>query len=184
MGALFCLLSHRLSQEAHEGIVGPQFEPEFADDSFAGGSAEQVLSCFRAEIRLARKYGLEFDMAKCKLYLPAGAHFTGTVQGFQDLGVQIIRGTDVEMLKTLVSGTEEFAANFCDKRSKELDETFEALKDLPQKHVALHLLRNCIAPSKIQYLARTAPKRLIGPLLRHFDARVREALSAIVGHPL
>ena len=65
-------------------------------------------------------------MAKCKPYLPAGAHFTGTAQGFQDLGVQIIRGTDVEMLKTLVSGAEEFAANFCDKRSKELDEAFEA----------------------------------------------------------
>ena len=31
MGALFCLIRHRLASEAHEGLVGPEFEPEFAE---------------------------------------------------------------------------------------------------------------------------------------------------------
>ena len=125
-----CLLRQRQSMEARVGKPCPTFEPEFSDDSFSGGRTEDVLSCFKEEIRLAGKYGLTFDLAKCTLYLPAGAAYQGDLSEFVNMGVTIKSGNNIEMLKSLVRATEEGAQGFCMRRQAELDETFRALAAL------------------------------------------------------
>ena len=184
MGPLFCLLRQRQSMEARVGKPCPTFQPEFSDDSFSGGRTEDVLSCFKEEIRLAGKYGLTFDLAKCTVYLPAGAAYQGDLSEFVNMGVTIKSGDNIEMLKSLVCATEEGAQGFCMRRQAELDETFRALAALPQKHVALHLLRHCMGGNTVNYLLRTAPKIFTGPLLKHFDSKSRECLEEILGYTL
>ena len=96
MMALFCLVRRRHAEEAREAAgSSPPFEPEYADDSFSGGRVQDVLRCFREEIKLAEKYGFSYDLSQCTLYLLAGDEFRGDVSGFQALGVRIQTGTDI-----------------------------------------------------------------------------------------
>ena len=70
MMALFCLARKRHAEEAvaATGIILP-FQPEYADDGFCGGRAQDVIRYFREEIRLAAKFGLKYDLSRCTVYL-------------------------------------------------------------------------------------------------------------------
>ena len=106
MEAMFCLMQKRMSADVHATLRDvPGYIPEFADDSYLGGSTDAVLQCFLAEIALARRYHVEFDFGKCILYLPAGANYTGDLAGFEQLGIKVIREPNVEMLKTPIVGS-------------------------------------------------------------------------------
>ena len=80
------------------GITLP-FQPEYADDGFCGGRVQDVIRYFREEIRLAEKFGLKYDLSQCTV---SGDQFRGDISGFQELGVQIRTGNDIQMLKTPV----------------------------------------------------------------------------------
>ena len=143
MAALFCLLRRKMVEEALGSDRGPEFQAEYADDSFAGGTCEEVLKMFKAEVALAEKYGLHFDLQKCVLYLPSGEGFRGDLGPFRDMGVSIKRSANVEMLQTMVTESPQVAQSFCEKKVGELQTTFEALMKIPQHHVMFHMLRHC-----------------------------------------
>ena len=181
MAPLFCLMRARMAQEA-QALAGVRcdFCPEYADDSYCGGDCDAVLSMFKHEVALGKKYGVEFDLAKCRLHVPSGAAFQGDLAEFRRMGVCIVYGDDVEILKAPVSGSEEFLDSFCSKKAQELDQVFDAVGKLSHKHVALHLLRHCLTATKVQYLARTAPSPMIRSLLVHYDGAVRNTLEDIL----
>ena len=93
MGPMFCLMQKRFTEEARARVrIGEEiFEPELADDSYVGGSAASVLEHFKAERACAPRYGIDFELDKCKLYLLAGDQFVGDVQEFEAMGVEICR---------------------------------------------------------------------------------------------
>ena len=182
MGPMFCLMRARMAAEARDSSTGvPEFEPEFADDSFSAGRWDHVLHTFKAEIALAAKYGVDFDLSKCTLVVPTGQEFQGDLTEFLRLGVQITQGTDLAILKSPVAGKADFAQQFCQGKLGELRATFEAVSRLPKKHIALYLLRNCLSCCKVQYVLRTAPRELVTELAAGFDSLQREALEEILG---
>ena len=105
MMALFCLARKRHAEEAaaETGVVLP-FRPNMLMTASGGGRARDVIRYFREEIGLAAKFGLKYDLAQCTVYLLSGDSFGGDVSGFQELGVQIKSGCDIQILKTPVSG--------------------------------------------------------------------------------
>ena len=92
--------------------VHPEFEPEYTDDAFSGGLISHVLRSFQEEIRLAAEFDLRYDLEQCTLYLLFGEHFRGDVSGFQALGVRVVTGLDIQILKTPVGGNEAFLREF------------------------------------------------------------------------
>ena len=109
MGPLFCLMRARMSTQAQQlAGAAPAFSPEFADDSYCGGRWDAMLAVFKQEIELAQAYGLQFDMRKCRLHIPAGDAFEGDASEFARLGVTVSWGADVEMLRAPVAGSAAF----------------------------------------------------------------------------
>ncbi|CAE7237140.1 STRN3, partial [Symbiodinium natans] len=118
MAPLFCLSRCRLIEEARRNNPRPSpgFSPAFADDSFSGGSVDEVWEQFRQELQLADAYGLHVDPRKCTLYLLAGERFRGDVSRFQSLGVRKVTGADVLMLKTPISENADFLQSFQEEK--------------------------------------------------------------------
>ena len=110
MGPLFCLSRRSMSELARHRASRtlPVFDVEFADDAYSGGQVSDVWAIFKEEIELASRYGLEFDFSKCTLHLLAGEQFRGDVSAFQALGVRIVTGCDLAVLKTPVLGSRGF----------------------------------------------------------------------------
>ena len=110
MGPMFCLTRRRMYEEARSRIEHPrpEFEVEFADDAYSGGYVTDVWPAFKQEIALSSKYGLEFEYSKCTLHLLAGEQFRGDVSEFQALGINIVTGCELAVLKTPVIGSHVF----------------------------------------------------------------------------
>ena len=134
--------------------------------------------------RLAAKFGLKYDLSQCTIYLLSGDHFRGDLSGFQELRVQIRTGCDIQMLKTPVSGQQTFMNEFYDIRKDYFELSFRAVGRLQNKYVAFYLLQQCMGFCQLQYLARTAPRQFLGPLLERYDKRYRQAFETIIGRSL
>ena len=65
---------------------------------------------------MAEKFGLKYDFSQYTVYLLSGNDFRGDISGFQELGVQIWTGCDVQMLKIPVSGQQIFMQEICEAR--------------------------------------------------------------------
>ena len=187
MGPMFCLTRKRFSEQAraNSGRPAPEFEVEFADDAYSGGDLRDVLAAFKAELHLAASFGLlHFDLSKCTLYLLAGEAFRGDISEFQALGVRVVIGADLVILKTPVHGTEEFF-DFCLLgKERELRELADGISRVPKKHVAFHLLQQCLSYGKIQYWTRTAPRRFLYRLLELHSNLQRTCLEDVLATTL
>ena len=185
MMALFCLALKRYVEEAATatGITLP-FQPEYADDGFYGGRVQDVIRYFREAIRLAEKIDLKYDLSQCTVYLLSGDQFRGDGSSFQELGVQIRTGNDIQMLKSPGSGQQIFMNEFYDIRKEEFELSFRAVEELQNKYVTFHLLQQYMGFCQLQYLARTAPRQFLGPLLEWHDKRYRQSFETIIGRIL
>ena len=182
MMALFYLARKRNAEEAARasGITLP-FQPEYADDDFCGGRIQDIIRIFGEEIRLAEKFDLKYDLSQCTIYLLSGDQFRGDVSGFQELGIQIRTANDIQMLKIPASGQPIFMNEFYDIRKEQFELSFRAVEELQNKHVAFHLLQQCMGYCQLQFLARTAPRQFLGPLLEWYDKRYRQSFETIIG---
>jgi hypothetical protein len=173
-----------LQEALAQSNAKPTFIAEFSDDSYCGGNWADVLALFQAEVALAGKFGLNFDLGKCRLVVPSGAGFTGDLRGFQALGVSIEMSPNVIALQAPVMGSQDFLQSFCDKKLQDLQATLEALASLQHAHARLYLLRSCLTSSRVQYLMRVCPPDMISPLLEGYDLLLREHLGRLVGQEL
>ena len=150
MGPMFCLTRRRMFEAARNQTSrpAPEFEVEFA---YSGGKVSDVLATFKAEIALAETFRLKFDYSKCTLHLLAGEQFRGDVSEFQALGIRIVTGCDLAVLKTPVAGTSDFLACFMKDKQRELQEIAAAVQQLPRKHVAFHILQQSLSFGRVQY---------------------------------
>ena len=197
MGPLFCLSRCHMLREAQQASSRPmpEFRPAFADDGFSGGPVLDVWEQSRQEIRLAETYGLKVGPSKCTLYLLAGEAFRGDVSRLQALGVKVVTGANLLMLKTPISQDADFLHSFQKSKRTELECIFEALERLPRHHVAFTLMRQGVSYGKIQYVCterikykiqywcRTVPRAHLGELLEFFHLRAKHALEHMLNVP-
>ena len=182
MMALFCLARKRYVEEAATatGITLP-FQPEYADDGFCGGRVQDIIRYFREEIS-----GIWLEVRSFPVHgLPVVRRSVqrGCVR-VPGAWVQIRTGNDIQMLKTQVSGQYIFMNEFCDIRKEQFELSFRAVEELQNKYVAFHLLQQCMRFCQLQYLARTAPRQFLGPLLERYDKRYRQSFETIIGRTL
>lgn len=116
----------------------------------------------RHALQLASKYGLHVDPNKCTLYLLAGEAFRGDVPRFQALGVRVVTGTDITMLKVPTGKGPQHLQGFHQQKLSEFWDLCKLLTTLPHTHVESWLLRNGRKFSKVQWWCRTTPRRLLG----------------------
>lgn len=157
----------------------PEFEPAFADDAFSGGHIDDVYEAFRQELQLAHKYGLHVDPAKCTLYLLAGDQFRGDVSRFQALGVNVVSGTDITMLKAPIGTSLDFLEKFQKQKLAEFDALCSTLESLPHVHVAFYLFTQGGTFSKLQWWCRAT----LGPTFQRLHDRQRQACETMIGIP-
>ena len=186
MGPLFCLTRQRMVEEARRlsSRPPPDFEPAFADDAFSGGNVDDVFEAFHHELQLAHKYGLHVDPSKCTLYLLAGDQFRGDVSRFQALGVKVVTGGDVMMLKAPIGDSPAFLRDFHHQKLQEFDSLCTMLETLPHVHVAYYLFRCGGTVSKLQWWCRTTPRAHLSALLQDFHDRQKRTLETFLGSPL
>ena len=186
MGPLFCSVRKRMFEQARAELRGahPEFEPEFADDGFCGGTVDAVLASFRRERELAERYGLRFDLSKTTLYLLAGESFQGDVCAFEQMGIRIVRGRDIQMLQVPVSGTQDFYSRWNQEKMDAFEKEFEAVENLRHSHVAFHILQQCLSFSKLSYICRTTPRAIIEPLLSWYGDQIHLCFSRILGRAI
>ena len=159
MGPMFCLMRKRMSEEAGAVLPGTNlFQPEYADDSFIGGSVVSVLARFKAELAVAEKYGVKYSFEKCKLHLLSGQNCSDALSEFRALGVTVCNEPNVEMLGSPLFGDTPFLESICAKKGAELEAVLDAVSALPKSHIAFHLLRCCSSFCKIVHLIRGVPK--------------------------
>ena len=65
-----------------------------------------------------------------------------------------------------------------------MERLYSCLEDLPQRHVALHLLRLIVSFGRVQYLCRIAPRTFLHPLLDYCHDRIRVVVESILGESL
>ena len=64
------------------------------------------------EISLSERIGLPFDFSKYTLYFLVGEQFRGNISEFQALGIRVVIGSELIILKTPVHGTAIFGKIF------------------------------------------------------------------------
>ena len=133
MGPLFYLTRQRMVEEARalSSRRQPEFESAFADDAFSGGHVDDVYEAFYQELQLAHKYGLHVDPQKCTLYLLAGDRFRGDISRFQALGVNVVTGTDITMLKVPIGDSPSHLQTFHARKLGEFDSLCSSIEQLP-----------------------------------------------------
>ena len=99
MASLYLIRKRYVEEIAStSGIILP-FQAEYTDDGFCGGRIQDIIRYFREAIRLAEKFALKYDLSQYTIYLLSGDQFRGDISGFQELGIQIRTGNDIQMLK-------------------------------------------------------------------------------------
>ena len=186
MGPLFCLSRRSMSELARQRASRtlPVFDVEFADDAYSGGQVSDVWAIFKEEIELASRYGLEFDFSKCTLHLLAGEQFRGDVSAFQALGVRIVTGCDLAVLKTPVLGSRGFLDSFLSAKQQEMQQIADEVARLPHKHVAFQILQQSFSFGRIQYWARTAPRELVSSLIEYHSQLHKQLMESLLEQPL
>ena len=98
---------------------------------------------------------------------------------FRRLGVRVVTGTDVAILKMPICGSQDFADEFLHGAWRTIEELGAAIRHLPRKHVAFHLLRQTLSYGRKKVLGAhfselsvgdppTRPKRMFRSYLGTF----------------
>ena len=90
-----------------------------------------------------------------------GEHFEGDLRPFRELGIRIVTGCDDRILQVPVAGEPEHFATWQRDAQQELFKAFEAVEQLPHRHVAFPILQQCFGFNKISYYCRNIPHSYI-----------------------
>ena len=108
--------------------------------------------------------------------------FRGDVRAFEQIGICIVRGRDIQMLQVPVS--EDFYSRWNQEKMDVFEKEFEAVENLRRSHVAFHILQQCLSFSKLSVICRTSPRAIMEPLLSWYGDRMRLCFARILGRAL
>ena len=122
-------------------------------------------------------FGLKLNLKKCKVCWPSGG------QSFPKSSSQIphicIEDAGVELLGSLVCGTDDFYSAVIGKRLDSVLKNQSLLPELNNPQVEHHLFRSCLSLCKINSLLRTVPPSTADHHWTHFDTRTRRSLDVV-----
>ena len=170
--------------------LGPQLapsaeldlDPGFADDGVVGGGSAEMLRVLGHWRAVMPALGLRFS--RLELVPAAGAATTVDLDRFRALGCEINLTQCVEIVKAPVAvgpNAAEFCQRFGEERAEKAAGVVKEIVELPDRHVALHLLRQSGDFCRMNYLARCAPSTEVSRGLELFDRKVRAGLERLAG---
>ena len=69
-------------------------------------------------------------------------------------------------------------------KQRELQEIAESMQQLPDKHVAFHILQQSLSFSRVQYWARTTPRAFTASFLELHSNLQKDDLETLLEQPL
>jgi len=159
--------------------------PGFADDGFLAGDAQEVLRALTHWRQVMPMLGLRFS--RLELVLAAGPQHAVDVAAFERLGCTVNLSQTFETVKSPVavgSQASVFTEGYAMKRAERAAAIVQDIAGLPDKHVALHLLKLCGTFCRMGYLCRTTPRDTVSQALAHYDDQVARALERLIGNKL
>ncbi len=156
--------------------------PGFADDGYLGGRSEEVLRAVGHWRAVMPALGLRFS--RLEVVPAAGAATTANLDRFRALGCEVNLTQCFETVKAPVAvgpRAGEYYQRYGEERARKAAATVREIAALPDRHVALHLLRQAGDFCRVNYLARTTPSGAVSKGLELYDREVRAALERLVG---
>ena len=159
--------------------------PGFADDGYLGGRSEEVLRTLAHWRAVMPAFGLRFS--RLEAVRAAGAATIVNLDRFRALGCEVNLTQCFETVKAPVAvgpNAAEYYQRFGEERAKKAAVTVREIAALPDRHVALHLLRQAGDFCRVTYLARTTPSEAVSRGLELYDREVRAALERLATNRL
>ena len=154
--------------------------PGFADDGHLGGRSAEVLRTLAHWRAVMPALGLRFS--RLEVVPAAGAATAVNLDSFRALGGEVNLTQCFETVQAPVAVGPD-AADFCQRfgemRAKKAAATVREIAALPDRHVALHLLRQAGDFCRVTYVARTTPSAVVSRGLELYDQEVRAALERL-----
>ena len=171
--ALFCLAINDLVTSLQSDL-----NSWYLDDGTLGGSDAIVLNDLIAVINSAPKLGLCLNPVKCEV-LVIGQPDPDIIQQISTLlpGLKFLDAASVNLLGAPLT-PEAIPSAICSK-TRDMSLLMERLPSL-HSHVALFLLKNCLAIPKLVYLLRCAPTWTESELLAKLDSIIRNGLQLLL----
>ena len=176
----FSLALQPLLLQLHEGISdeGLQLVFSFLDDLVLAGEQHAVAGAFHAFKSSALNIGLEFNTSKCEV-IPAAGDKATLDHGLFPSDITFRDEGNFELLGGPI-GTEEFCNSHTQERVDKALVLLKALGELPDPQVALTLLRQCAAFSKLVYSLRVVPHKSHIKALENYDNAVRDCFDSFM----
>ena len=163
----------------------------FADDTYLLGPPETVFALVE-QVRLAAlTVNLELQPAKSTVYIPATLSVAARAAATASAAIHHLVVKDGIIACGAAVGTDWFVQTFLAEKVQEAEDSLALLARYANNALdngalqdAFLLLRNCIAPGKLIFLARTHPPHLSTPHFRQFDVSVTQTVLQMIEAPV
>ncbi|CAE8721897.1 unnamed protein product [Polarella glacialis] len=159
----------------------------YLDDGFLAGDIEVVAAALRLVQSEGAGIGLQLQLGKCQLVLPAGSSSAQLETLFP---TDLLANPETSESRVVVGGFEllgvavgdkEFCELYARGKAAEGKKLLEQLPKLEDPQVALRLLRLCGGHCKLVHSMRMTPPHLQMEALQAFDQEVRASFCGITG---
>ena len=155
---------------------GLQLVFSYLDDLCLAGNQKEVSEAFSALRIAARQIGLEFNITKCEV-IPVASANASIDRSLFPPDVTFRDDGNFELLGGPI-GSDVFCNRHTQERVDKAVKILKALGELPDRQVALLLLRHCAGFGKLVYSLRVVPHSFHCAALRSFDNAVRECFES------
>ena len=174
---LFALLIRWINARLqHKGLMLKLY---YWDDAALVGTPEAVAWAAKQIERMETETDLKLRWNKCHVHCPSKDIAKECVSMFE-AGVTIHDTLDMLYLKIPI-GSDEYVARSLRKKLDSLKVVVHKIVEMPFKHEAYTLLRNCASECRVTHIMRTIPPRQSEPFIRSFDALLRQGFEKIMG---
>ena len=163
----------------------------FADDTYLLGPPELIFGLVEQVRIAALTVNLELQPNKSTVYIPATLTPAARAVAVASAAIHHLMVKDGIIACGAAVGTDWFVGAFLAAKVHEAQESLELLVRYADNALdngalqnAFLLLRYCICPGKLIFLARTHPPHLSAPFLRMFDASVEQAVLQMIDAPV
>ena len=146
----------------------------YLDDLILAGEQRAVAEAFFFFKRQASLIGLEFNTSKCEV-IPTAGKDSNLDKDLFPRDILFREDGNFELLGGPI-GSEEYCNKHTQERVDKAVDILTALGELPDPQVALTLLQQCAAFSRLVYSLRVVQHRKHQPALQNYDKAIRHCV--------
>ena len=180
MMPMYCAMKKEMRDRVPE-VRELDFAADFADDGVDGGDCDIVFKVLEKEIALGREYGLRNNYDKMVLYPLAGHQFAGDLSKFIEMGIKVDYSGNVKFMQVPIAGSAQLIKDWVGYKMGIIKVILSGIGGLPQRQVALYLLRRAGHGCRVLYYLRTTPRELIAEFVQEFDDDLKRTFETVVG---